>query len=523
MNESSPRLRPLRPTHTGRKRAVALIVVAALVGLALWIYDLATRQFVPTYDDPVIHYKYGSIGNEASEGIPYWVWLALPQLFPDYLPGPEGGYAAFGMYWEEAGNNSDGTFRPGGGPPPATNELGYSVPVGFSVRTIGPIPMVAMNCAMCHTSFVRRPGDVGPTAFPGGPSHQLNSQAYLRFLFKCAHDPKFTADELMPKIEYNVKLSAAEKLIYKYVIIPQTKSGLLDLERQYAWSESRPDWGRGRIDPFNPVKFRYLGLSSVGDDTVGNSDMVPIWNLNPREGMSLHWDGLNDTIREVVLSSAIGDGAKKDTIALDGLQRVENFLRTLQPPKFRDFFGEGSIDEALARRGEAVYKSENCGQCHDFGGKRTGTIVPIDEPGLGTDPERHRLWGDDAAKRYNEFARGYSWKFSHFRGTNGPGGGYVAVPIDGVWIRAPFLHNGSVPTLTDLLEPPDKRPKSFYRGNDLYDPLKGGYVSDKPSEEWRRFTLYDTKIQANGNGGHTYGTTLPEADKKALVEYLKTR
>jgi len=70
-----------------------------------------------------------------------------------------------------------------------------------------------------------------------------------------------------------------------------------------------PDWGRGRIDPFNPVKF--TTLKQPIDDTIGNSDMVPLWNLRRREGTAYHWDGLNTTLREVVQSSAIGDGARE--------------------------------------------------------------------------------------------------------------------------------------------------------------------------------------------------------------------
>ena len=88
--------------------------------------------------------------------------------------------------------------------------------------------------------------------------------------------------------------------------------------------------------------------------------------------------------------------------------------------------------------------------------------------------------------------------------------------------RAPYLHNGSVPTLRDLLEPPEARPASFFRGYDVYDPTKVGFVSDVPSKGARTFTRYDTAIPGNGNGGHVYGTTLSDADKAAIVEYLKT-
>src|SRR5205823_4259701 len=153
------------------------------------------------------------------------------------------------------------------------------------------------------------------------------------------------------------------------------------------------------------------------------------------------WDGLNTVVREVVLSSAIGDGATLSSIDLPSLKRMEDWLRKMKPPRFESMF-PGAVKAELARKGEAVYKREKCDTCHDFGAARTGAIIPVEE--VGTDPERHRLWTDEAARRYNAYAQGYPWKFSKFRGTDGPGGGYVAVPLDGVWLRGPFLHNGSV-------------------------------------------------------------------------------
>jgi hypothetical protein len=99
--------------------------------------------------------------------------------------------------------------------------------------------------------------------------------------------------------------------------------------------------------------------------------------------------------------------------------------------------------------------------------------------------------------------------------------GYCSPPLDGLWMRAPYLHNGSVPTLRDLLETPDKRPVIFYRGYDVYDPVNVGFVSSGPQAAgtgWR----VDVTIRGNGNQGHVYGTDLSDADKQALIEYLKT-
>lgn len=94
---------------------------------------------------------------------------------------------------------------------------------------------------------------------------------------------------------------------------------------------------------------------------------------------------------------------------------------------------------------------------------------------------------------------------------------YKARPLNGIWATAPYLHNGSVPTLYDLLLPPASRPKKFTLGRREYDPRKVGYVSDGDVP-----FVVDTSVTGNGNGGHEYGVALPDADRWALVEYLKT-
>lgn len=95
------------------------------------------------------------------------------------------------------------------------------------------------------------------------------------------------------------------------------------------------------------------------------------------------------------------------------------------------------------------------------------------------------------------------------------------MPLDGIWLRAPYLHNGSVPTLRDLLEKPENRPKEYYRGNDVLDKEKVGFVSNLVEEKGKKFFKFDTKIPGNSNSGHSYGTDLSSDDKDAIVEYMK--
>jgi len=94
---------------------------------------------------------------------------------------------------------------------------------------------------------------------------------------------------------------------------------------------------------------------------------------------------------------------------------------------------------------------------------------------------------------------------------------YKARPLNGIWATAPYLHNGSVPTLYDLLLPPASRPTSFVLGRREFDPKKVGYVAEGDIP-----FVVDTSVTGNGNGGHEYGMTLSEAERWALVEYLKT-
>ncbi|WP_139223557.1 di-heme-cytochrome C peroxidase [Methylocapsa palsarum] len=103
--------------------------------------------------------------------------------------------------------------------------------------------------------------------------------------------------------------------------------------------------------------------------------------------------------------------------------------------------------------------------------------------------------------------------------------GYKYRPLTGIWATPPYLHNGSVPTLYDLLLPPSERPKSFNVGTREYDPMKVGFKTEPSSENSFVFQAFDEEgkpIQGNLNTGHDYNNAgLSDADRQALVEYMK--
>ena len=104
--------------------------------------------------------------------------------------------------------------------------------------------------------------------------------------------------------------------------------------------------------------------------------------------------------------------------------------------------------------------------------------------------------------------------------TKPPYGPYAARPLYGIWAAAPFLHNGSVPTLYGLLSPPERRPKMFALGSRKYDPVKPGFVIETSCTQ--QDCLVDATRAGDGNGGHVWGTDLPKSGRMALLEYRKT-
>src|SRR5262249_32919403 len=158
-------------------------------------------------------------------------------------------------------------------------------------------------------------------------------------------------------------------------------------------------------------------------------------------------------------------------------------------------------------------------------------IVPIDE--IGTDRTRWAGLSEGVGRHYNE-----SW-FAHEKTgwltDDYPArqtAGYQAPPLDGIWATAPYLHNGSVPTVYHLLSS-KARPKYFSRsyrtGKEDYDPVKLGLKTQVlehgaepqlPARERRQ--VYDTTLPGRGNSGHTFGDALSEDERLAVIEFLKT-
>ena len=206
-------------------RLIAVVVLLSLIiGFFAWykLFRQVPQQFANTSAEE--YFKYGSIGTEEGEGLPYYVWLVLPRIFPEYLPKDSegrphtGGYAAFGFGWEQ----------------------GHETPVGFSRKSSA--SRHQHEFALCHSTTFRTSPDALPTVVPTGPTQRGDPQAYIRFVTTCGSDPRFNADNLLYEISYNIKLSWCDKLLYRYVIIPQTRKALRRQRERFAWTNNRPRW-----------------------------------------------------------------------------------------------------------------------------------------------------------------------------------------------------------------------------------------------------------------------------------------
>ena len=478
-----------RGKQAGIAVGVSVFVLAAVVGLFVFLFFRTDDP--DTYEDVVEHYKYGSIGSEAGGGIPYWIWLVLPEVFPEHLPQnkPGNGYERFGFVYEP----------------------GQDRPLGTSVRE-APFPLIALNCASCHIGTVRDAPGAPAQIVLGMPAQQLDFLGYQRFLIAAAEDERFNGDTLIPAIKrVHDNFDWFEQQVYRYVVIPRLRDEIISRSKEFDFLNERPDWGPGRVDTFSPYKVHF-GYDMRADNTIGTSDFPSLWNQGVREGMNLHWDGNNNSLAERNISAALGAGATEDSLDHPQIGRVASWIRDdLQPPAFpRD-----KIDARLAEAGRPLYE-RLCASCHALGGARTGQVEPLSS--LGTDAERSKAFRADIAEKMNTYGGDAFWNFSNFKETDG----YANAPLDGIWLRGPFLHNGSVPTLRDLLRPPAERPKVFFRGYDVYDYTNLGFVSSGPEAERVGFR-FDTSQRGNGNGGHEYGTNLSEQDVRALLEYLKTQ
>jgi len=258
-------------------------------------------------------------------------------------------------------------------------------------------------------------------------------------------------------------------------------------------------------------------------DTPLPVSVPPWWRMKKKNAMFYTTLGRGDQARFMILASLLCADSVDEMRAVDAYAAdIRAFIASLEPPDY-----PFPIDPTLAARGEEVFEA-TCSTCHgSYGEAETypNLVVPLEE--VGTDPD-YALWQTDGT-----LLRFYDWVERSAYGDSvdlAPAAGYVAPPLDGVWATAPYLHNGSVPDMLALLDS-ERRPRYWQHRQEprQYDPAILGWAYERlergiPAEAGpeARARVYDTTRPGHGNGGHRFGDGLADADREALIEYLKT-
>lgn len=247
-------------------------------------------------------------------------------------------------------------------------------------------------------------------------------------------------------------------------------------------------------------------------------DAPPFWNVKKKS--FLYYDAFVRKSRRSLMQFMMLPTNDGPTFRgwEDDFRHILAWIEAVEPPKY-----PFPIDRPLADRGRLVFE-KHCAECHGTYGKDwtyPNRVVDIGE--IGTDRVRF-----DSLNREYRLAFGRSWLGNYdTANVKAETVGYIAPPLDGIWASAPYFHNGSVPTLRQVLAP-SERPVVWSRTEDGYDRTRVGLeIASAPevpplADDAARRRWFDTRKRSKGRQGHDYAEPLSEPEKSALLEYLKT-
>lgn len=434
------------------------------------------------------------------------------------------------------------------------------LPVGFSHIRTGDFVMTGINCAACHSTQISYQGHT--MHIDGGPN-QVDVQLFyervrtgLEKLLRLEEPEKF-ATFVIRFIKYNeMELKNSPHLPQGPINIELDDDGmklfmaflknkLQTLQRIEKSFSHQTEAGPGRADSFGIIRnMLMMKPVTTEDNFMPMTAPVSIPHLfGFNTFTNLHCDGNTTSPFERNFAQAVALGADFNpddfTSSVDptSLFQLEEAARLLHPPKWPELI-LGKLDTNKVARGKTLFRSAGCIECHAHEGWHSLDIVGTDPNRIdnyntalqGAEPSYAKMLAvgsqkleqrafelakisPEAQKKMAGWHEGVPTVWIQTKDK-----GYFTRPLLGLWATAPYLHNGSVPTLYDLLQPAANRPKKFALGQREYDPKKVGFVEDVAKPSW----TFNATLPGNLNTGHEFGTKLSEDDKWSLIEYLKT-
>ncbi len=433
-----------------------------------------------------------------------------------------------------------------------------SLPMGLTEAEIDMglgIKLTGMNvsCAVCHSGHLyNEKGEATAQTWMGLPNTSINLEGYsqavyqgMRIISNNMGGTFRLMTNMFPEMGFK------EKIIMRTVAFPRVKKAIRTMEDLYQQALPFKNGGPGitngvaalklqlgylKTDKIQP-EYGFTSIPSLGDRFFRSSLLWDGVYASPnmdRNAERSSWNQQDeDFLNAVAALFTIPTMGQSVEGALANTPRVQKSLNVIftkyEAPAF-----PGEIDIVKAQRGYEVFDN-NCAKCHGTyqWDVQTGTrpkLVSfpnrmVSQENMETDPTRWQAVTDDFVEKFNKSPMAKSAVVARAKG-------YTAPLLNSLWATSPYLHNGSVPTLWDMMHPESRPAKFMVGGHNLdfqkmgiklvYDKARGAWVYPADVKPHSVPVLYDTTLPGQGNGGHTRQfVKLNEDQKSDLMEYLK--
>lgn len=433
---------------------------------------------------------------------------------------------------------------------------------------------MGLTCAACHTGEVQVQGH--SIRIDGGQSliNYTQFENELLYALKATLAQPEKWQRFISRLN-DIEKSQSKKITDADILKKNLQTRIQELETRHAINATDVAYGHGRLDAFGQI-FNAISVEALGIPENKHSPDAPtsfpmLWDASHLDVVQWNASAPNKTPGPLLQNSTTamavyGTVNVRDhslsypsSTQINNLGYIQAQFYQLTSPQWPEELA-GKLDKNAIEQGKNVY-AKNCMECHslvnsaDPKRKINAVLVPIDK--VGTDPRMAINFSTAKVKtgalEGKKFALFFGKKFGteastidvvmhvtagtllrhpidslravieEYADNNSVSVpedliAYKARPINGIWASAPYLHNGSVPTVYDLLQPAALRPTQFYVGNRELDTVKVGNQITQTDAS----SLFDTSLPGNTNVGHEYGTQLSDPEKLALLEYLKS-
>jgi mono/diheme cytochrome c family protein len=452
-------------------------------------------------------FREGALGTV---GIPKLLFDKFPVIFPDIWGAPADFMAPVGL--------SKNPWAPEG-----------SLPLGLSkaVDPVTGLELVNVSCGGCHMGKVIGP-DGQVKHLVGSGNGQFNQ--FRTAVERTVADPRFavfTGTPLEP-----VATGLKTKVLQRAQLINATLGGFTFNPARFP---NAPDLNA--MD--KPGHLDAIGVALVslvqGDVIAGNFSTIPlvlppspaqvdnpsVWRQKARE--AAQWDGSIASPVYRNLAAEVGVIGVPQAVSYANAKATADFLEDLPAAPY-----PFDVDAGKALAGAVLY-GKYCASCHKVSGTKFFPVADV-----GTDPNRASTITAEGRARLIPLLRAACTDPAVCDVSDdeivAPADtlrGYLASPLDGIWARAPYLHNGSVPNLRALLLPAT-RPATFARGSLRYDTKNVGFASDEAALAEPNTHAFDTTEAGASNVGHSSAKfngldwSKKPKELEALLEFMKT-